>query len=263
MTWQTRLRGLAHGKPAGAPDPADFDRMLDELMAAGGPSIVYQPVYLIESDQMIAVEALSRVPAGLNPGEWFDYATAIGRGPELETVAARNALAPLDADRRKELGWHSIGVNVSPETLSDPAFTSTLRPHLGSHVAIEISQRGGSVDVITLQHQIARARELGVRIAVNSVECDPMTQQQYLLQIQPEVVKLDPAFTRLLLDSENRRELAERTLLGCQQHGAFVIAVGVEEQRDLKRLRRLGVEGAQGYLLGEPLPLEQLAAAMR
>lgn len=266
MSLRARLQPRSrHDDPAtgvDAPDADQFEQMLDELIAAGGPSIVYQPIFVIESDRMIGVEALSRFPDGLNPGEWFDYAAAIGRGPELETIAARNALAPLDEQRRAELGWHVVGVNVSPETLSDPAFTRTLRPYLGRHVAIELTHRSGPVDADTLQAQIAHSRHLGVRVAVNSVECDPVTQQRYLLEIQPEIIKLDPAFTRLL-NSGNRRELAQQTLIRCQQGGAFVIAVGVEEERDLSRLRRLGVEGAQGYLLGKPRPLDELAAATR
>ncbi len=243
------------------PDRDDFGRRLDELLASGGPAIVYQPVVLIGTDRIIGVEALSRFPAGMNPGQWFDFAASVGRGAELETIAARNALAPLDDARRREIGWEVISVNVSPSTLSDPAFTQTLAPHLGRHVVLELTDRSGRADYPTLRARLDRARELGVRIAVNSVECDPVSQLDYLIRLDPDLIKLDPEFTRLLLRSEDRRELARRTLLSCQQHGAFVIAVGVEQPEDLDALTSLGVEAAQGYLFSKPRPLDELVAA--
>lgn len=41
------------------------------------------------------------------------------------------------------------------------------------------------------------------------------------------------------------------------QTGSRIIAEGVETSQELSALQKLGVENAQGYLLGRPMPLVQ------
>jgi EAL domain-containing protein (putative c-di-GMP-specific phosphodiesterase class I) len=45
--------------------------------------------------------------------------------------------------------------------------------------------------------------------------------------------------------------------------GRTVTAEGVETERQLQALRDLGCDHAQGFLLGRPVPVEELLAGLR
>jgi EAL domain-containing protein (putative c-di-GMP-specific phosphodiesterase class I) len=47
-----------------------------------------------------------------------------------------------------------------------------------------------------------------------------------------------------------------------QERGLRVVAEGVETPDDLARVRRLRVERAQGYLLGRPMPKDEIEAVL-
>jgi EAL domain-containing protein (putative c-di-GMP-specific phosphodiesterase class I) len=233
-------------------------RLITDQLDSGGPSIVYQPVVHIESRRQLGVEALARFDdARFDTREWFELAGRVGMRVALEIGAARNALATLDGRARRRLGWEIIGINVSPDTLLDPQFDEALGEHLGNHVVIEVSAAGEQTDWVDVRRYVDRARDLDVRIAVNALTCDPNVELERLLEIEPEIVKLDTSYTSALVDSERRRGAAEDFLRGCMYHGVFVVAVGVEHEDHLHVLAELGVDAAQGYLFGRPQPAPQ------
>lgn len=226
-----------------------------DLIEAGGPSIVYQPIVHIETGKVIGAEALSRFPAGSSTGQWFETAALLGVGADLEMSAAHNALKILDAAGRERLGWELVGINISPHTLRDPRFDQLLSDHIGPQVVLELTHHDELPDWPTLRGYLNRARQLGAWIAVNAVSGDPAAQFQRLIEIAPDIVKLHTSYTSTLIDNHARRGVADEFLLSCTRHGVFVIGVGVEQPTDLAVLREVGVEGAQGYLLGKPVPL--------
>jgi EAL domain-containing protein (putative c-di-GMP-specific phosphodiesterase class I) len=99
------------------------------------------------------------------------------------------------------------------------------------------------------------ARDLGARIAVNGLTCDPGTQIQRLVELAPDIVKLDAGYTATLVGNRDDRGQAAEFLLNCTRSGMLVVGVGVEQPEDLDVLRELGVEAAQGYLFGQPRPI--------
>lgn len=241
-------------QPEPAPSVETMAAMVRDLIDGGGPSIVYQPIVHIETGKVLGAEALSRFPAGVSTGEWFEYAGAAGLGADLEMIAARNALTILDEQSRKRLGWEMVGINISPRTLADRRFDDLLSEHTGRHVVLELSHQD-EPDWPTLRGYLDRARQLGARIAVNAMATDPAAQFQRLIEIGPDIVKLPTSYTSTLVDNHRRRDVADDFLRMCIRRGVFVIGVGVEQESDLAVLREVGVEGAQGYFLSEPRPL--------
>ena len=76
-------------------------------------------------------------------------------------------------------------------------------------------------------------------------------------------MKLDISLTREI-ESDPVKQALTAALVGfAAQIGAHVIAEGVETAAELKTLRGLGVEYAQGYYLGAPTPLPLRGVAAR
>ncbi len=73
--------------------------------------------------------------------------------------------------------------------------------------------------------------------------------------MRPDIIKLDISLTRHIYLDPARRALAAALISFARDTGSKLIAEGVETQSELNTLKALGVEKAQGYFLGRPMPL--------
>jgi EAL domain-containing protein (putative c-di-GMP-specific phosphodiesterase class I) len=249
------------GDPSPGTNTVDCGRAVQHLIDAGGPAIVFQPTVHLETGKQIGAEALSRFPAEADPRQWFERAAAVGLGADLEMVAARNALTTLDAPTRERLGWEFVGINVSPETLLDPWFEELLGEHIGRHVVLELTSRHDQPAWTMMRTYLDRARELGANIALNALTLQSAELLHRAFEVAPEIIKLDVSYTSTLVDDDRRRGAAEEFLLHCTRRGIFVVGVGVERPHHAEVLRELGVDAAQGYLYGQPQPIDGFDAA--
>ena len=75
----------------------------------------------------------------------------------------------------------------------------------------------------------------------------------WALEVPVDIIKLQPHEVAGASHGDHRlRELAE----AIQEAGLPVVAAGVETPQQLELVRELGVEWAQGFLLGEPAPAD-------
>jgi EAL domain-containing protein (putative c-di-GMP-specific phosphodiesterase class I) len=231
-------------------------RTIADLIANGGPSMVFQPIVHIDTDRLLGAEALSRFPTALGTELGFELAVSVGLGAELEMSAARNALATVDHTTQTALGWEFVGINISPRTLLDVRFYELVAERVGPHIVIEVSDPRECTDWALLKRCVDRVRDLGCRVAVNSLTCDPAAQFDRLREVAPEIIKLDRSYTSTLIENHGRRRgIAEEFLRKCIKRGVFVVAVGVEQASDVAGLAELGVEAVQGYAFGKPQPI--------
>jgi len=82
---------------------------------------------------------------------------------------------------------------------------------------------------------------------------------RHILNLAPEIIKLDISLTQHIDSDAKRRALAKGLTSFAHEIGSLVIAEGVERPEELDMLQRLGVDCAQGYLLSKPLELEAAA----
>ena len=78
---------------------------------------------------------------------------------------------------------------------------------------------------------------------------------RHILELQPDVVKLDIALVRDIDADPARQALAAGLCHFASQTGTTLIAEGVETEAEAAVLAGLGVELMQGYLFGRPGPL--------
>jgi EAL domain-containing protein (putative c-di-GMP-specific phosphodiesterase class I) len=84
---------------------------------------------------------------------------------------------------------------------------------------------------------------------------------RHILNLEPDIIKLDISLTRGVDVDRARRALAAALIAFAANTGASIVAEGVETASELSVLRDLGVGFGQGYLLGRPGPLPATIAA--
>jgi EAL domain-containing protein (putative c-di-GMP-specific phosphodiesterase class I) len=109
---------------------------------------------------------------------------------------------------------------------------------------------------------LARLREAGVRVALDDFGTG-YSSLGYLQQLTFDTVKLDRAFVAGLGSASAAERIVDAVVSIAHGLGARVVAEGVETVAQLARLRAIGCDEAQGFLLGRPIPAADLVALLR
>ena len=224
---------------------------VDAAIAGDGMRMVFQPIVQISSGAVVGAEALSRFVGGPpTPDGWFRDAAGVGKGVELELASLRMAVASL-ADLPLET---YLSVNASPELISlwaDRPMPDGVRY---DRLVLEITEHAPILDYGPLKAALNRLRERGGRIAIDDAGAG-YSSFRHILQVKPDLIKLDISITRDVDRDSSRRALASALSTFAGEVGATLVAEGVETVAELETLQRLGVTTAQGYLFARPGPL--------
>jgi EAL domain-containing protein (putative c-di-GMP-specific phosphodiesterase class I) len=232
-------RGLATGR-------------IREALDRGEPGFVYQPVFRLTDGLMLGMEALARFagPPVRTPDRWFAEAGSVGLQIALELQAIRNAVAGSESALRQRTDLR-LAVNASPETLMSSDFAALLPSLPLERIAMEITEHDRVENYRRLTDALVPLRRRGCKITVDDAGSG-YASLRHILQIEPEVIKLDVSLTRDIDTSAGKRALAGGLIEFARQTGCVIIAEGVETVGELATLRDLRVNSAQGYLLARP-----------
>ena len=221
---------------------------IDDVLASDGVRMAYQPIVDLATGDLRGVEALARFArAGRSTEQWFTDAATVDRGSELELETARTALAE-SADWPGEL-W----LNLSASVLVSPAAEALLEGRDLSRVVLEISEREEVANYTALRHCLEHWRARGLRLAVDDAGAG-FSSLRHVLELAPDVIKLDISLVRGLPADPARRALVTALVAFASESGAVVLGEGVQDEQELAVLRAAGVTMGQGFYIGKPVP---------
>jgi EAL domain-containing protein (putative c-di-GMP-specific phosphodiesterase class I) len=169
-------------------------------------------------------------------------------------------------------GWRSAGidlevsVNVSATQLTTLQFFDRLDADLASldlapnAVTIEITESHPVLDTPSITRRLEELRMRGLGISIDDYGVGHSSLRQ-LERMPATELKIDLS----LVQDASVESLALMTAVVELAHwrGLRVVAEGVETEEQLERVRELECDRAQGYLLGRPMPQEELVALVR
>jgi EAL domain-containing protein (putative c-di-GMP-specific phosphodiesterase class I)/AmiR/NasT family two-component response regulator len=235
-------------------------RLLDQLSTAldgDGLDMVYQPIYDLETHELVGVEALARfsLEPQRPPNEWFAAAAEVGLATRLEVSAVTRAIA-----RRSELPpGIFMAVNLSTEALMSPEVRGVIPEGFADRLVIELTEHTPVLDYEALGLAFAPLRASGTTLAIDDAGAG-YASLRHLLELAPQFIKLDISITQKIEHDRAAFALAVALTSFARAIDARIIAEGIETESQLSAVRSLGVELGQGYHLGKPGPIELLAA---
>jgi len=224
-----------------------------------GFRMVFQPIWDFAEDRPMGFEALCRFSAEpyRSPDIWFTEADEVGLGRDMELAAIEEALS-AGAVLPPQC---YISVNASPALILGGGLVAALARHPGRRVVVEVTEHAPVTDYPKLLWECARLREVGARIAVDDAGAG-YAGLQHILQLRPDMIKLDIALVRAIDTDTARRALVSALMFFAEETGCLMVAEGIETQAELDILRRLGVHCGQGYLFSRPLAIEAAMALL-
>jgi diguanylate cyclase (GGDEF)-like protein len=220
---------------------------IDEMLGRRAVTMAYQPVVDLRDGRLQGVEALARFEnTSRTTAQWFQDAAAVERTSELELATARAAL-------EESARWPGdLWLNLSASVIVSPAAVALLHGRDLSHIVVEVSEREQVADYAGVAHALAPWRAQGLRLAVDDAGAG-FSSLRHVLELTPEVIKLDISLVRGMPTDSARRALVSALVAFADEAGAQVVAEGIETEAELEALKGTGVVFGQGFLLGGAL----------
>ena len=229
-----------------------IDKRITKLIGDRAMQIHQQPIHSIKEGKPVGVECLARFPDAMmrGPDTWFEEAAEIGRGLELELLAVECALESLKQVPKD----FYVSVNASPDTIMSGALHQVLERAGKKNLVVEVTEHQQVDDYAALKKALQPISKYA-RIAIDDVGSG-YAGLRHLVDLGPDMLKLDMTLTR-----DIHQDLARCALVGAMVRfseaiGSKLIAEGVEHAEEAEVLKKLGVEYAQGYYFGKPMPVE-------
>ena len=121
-------------------------------------------------------------------------------------------------------------------------------------IALELTEHARVDDYEGLSRVLTPLRDQGMQLAVDDAGAG-FASLRHILQLQPDIIKLDMTLTRHVDADGARRALAAALITFAGEIGASIVAEGIESEREIDALVGLGVQYGQGYHLARPGPL--------
>ncbi len=221
--------------------------------------LVYgQPIIDLRTEGTVMHELLVRMKGDddhqvIAPAAFLPDAERYGMIEQIDVWMVEQALALVRGGRR-------VTVNLSMRSLAGTALLAAVENGIArsdidpSAVVFEITETA-AVDQLDVARGFAtRLTELGCFLALDDFGTG-FGSFNYLKNFPARYLKIDREFVRHLLTSESDRRIVKTIVRVAADFGHQTIAEGVEDEPTLKLLKRLGVDYAQGYLIGRPGPL--------
>lgn len=243
----------------------DIKRELAQVVAGENNEVLflqYQPIVDLKSNKIIGFEALARMKSerlGLVPplefipiSEKTKLIIPIGRIIFMQSFRFLNRL--------KEAGYTniSISVNVSAIQVLTNNFTADLLKMIyemhvcPGNIIIEITESVFSSNYEDINNKLGELRNLGVKIAIDDFGTgySSFAREQ---ELNADCLKIDKYFIDKLMEISPDNVITAELISMAHKMGHWVIAEGVEHEKQKEYLFANGCGSYQGYLFARPL----------
>lgn len=256
---ETEARGR---KDAGCPaartrDNARFRELEELLWIIESRSVqpVFQPILAFGTGEILAYEGLIRGPDESplhTPAKLFDAAARAGQLIELNMLCALKVVRQY-----AKLGLQQqLFLNITPQTVLDvrddvqriTRFIKDCGMDI-AQVTIELTESQSISDRSIFRNALMLFRKAGFRVALDDLG-EGFSSLRLWSELQPDFVKIDMHFVQGVSVDEVKYHFLKSLQHIAEGCGSSLVAEGVETMADFCILRDLGIDNAQGFLIG-------------
>ena len=251
---QAKQRG--HSRTGLVDDEAQRLELVEQLQFRKDLYAVYQPIVSFADNREIGREVFIRGNGRLfsSPNDLFGAC----QNHELLTLADLACLRTCLQAAAESNFQGQFHLNIFPSTLLGTAGQQIVgllraqRPPLPlHHVCIELGEQQFVGDPVNLREPVRILKNAGVTVSLDDVGFGKSSIEALVL-LEPEFVKVDRVWIQGISTDRAKAQSLKRMVRLVQSLGATLIAEGIENKADLKRVIDTGVEYGQGFYWGQP-----------
>jgi EAL domain-containing protein (putative c-di-GMP-specific phosphodiesterase class I) len=226
-------------------------------------SLAYQPMLCLRTGKINGFEALLRwkhpTRGEISPAVFIPLAEETGAIEAIGAFVIRQACAA--AARWPET--IRVCLNVSAHQLRSRALCDLVEAALrdaeipSSRLEIEITESVLIGDDRLAHGILTDLRKSGVRLALDDFGTG-YSSLSYLRRLPFDRIKIDRSFVVGIVEDAGSAAIVKSIIGLADDLGMEIIAEGIETREQLDALRKLGCPEVQGYLIGKPMPGENV-----
>lgn len=228
--------------------------------------VYFQPKYNLNSFTPSGAEALVRwkKPNGsmVSPGEFIPIFERNGFIIKLDYYVWEKVCQFIRKNLDEGKTVEPISVNVSRVNLYNPKFLESLINLVEKYkippryLHLELTESVFSDDASVIQNAVDYLHRVGFTILMDDFGSG-YSSLNVLKDINMDVLKIDMKFFSKGPSDEKCIKIIEAVINMAESLGMPVIAEGVEEEEQVKMLKRLGCDYIQGYYFAKPMPVQE------
>ena len=255
----------------------ELTRRHTEMMRAAGVTgalqedrfrIYCQPIVALspESTESSHYELLIRLtdPKGdlIMPASFIPAAERYGLMSSIDRWVIRTAFHSYDDIFGQNSGVQ-IAINLSGNSLNDDTLLDFIKDEISatniepSTVCFEITETAAISNLDQVSQLILELKRIGCRFALDDFGSG-LSSFAYLKNLPVDYLKIDGSFVHDMIDDTIDHAMVEAINQVGHIMGIGTIAECAESDEVVEMLRELGVDYAQGFAIGSPMPLEGL-----
>lgn len=231
----------------------------------------YQPLLSVNGKQILAVEALLRwrknATGWVTAGQFLPLAESLDLGQSFYDWAIEQACCQMGTWIRNGLLAENeqcrMAINLDSSQLQTEKFSSYLREIMeryglkGNNLAFEVKEADIRAADAVVEKNIKQLIALGGEIYLDDFN-QGFCSLFRLSSISYTWVKIDQAFTELLLSNKIGRTLLTTMIEVAHNLGIKVLAEGIESAENLDWLQKNLCDGLQGFYFCQPMTAVQM-----
>jgi len=243
-------------------DRIRLEAQLREALAAGTLEVRYQPVYELVARRVRGYEALVRWSLDgrpVSPSEFIQLAEETSLIMPVGDYVFDRAFELLQALRERGTDpLPTVAVNLSARQLAEPGMARRIAARVErarvppGALGLEVTE-SRMLDYAPVAAAMAECRAHGLAFALDDFGTG-YSNLAHLHALEFESVKVDQAFVQRMFESARAMRMLEAAVAMAHALDAKATCEGVETPAQLARLRELGVDRVQGYLIGQAVP---------
>lgn len=236
----------------------DTKNLLGEAITNDGFKMLYQPQVDLESGEIKGYEALIRLKdQKLSPGEFIPVAEEYGMIIDIGRIATKLVVEQMGRWQQGGYELKPVSINFSAVQMYDHEYNTYLLDLLKTHnikpelIVIEITENiflENKEAAISLFNEL---RSHGIKISIDDFGTG-YSSLSYLTFLPIDSIKLDRALSIKFLEVENIAAM-ESLIDFAHSLNLKVIAEGIEEEIQVRRLVDGNCDAVQGYYFCKPL----------
>ncbi len=241
---------------------------IEAALEHGGFEFFTQPILDLSTGEISHHELLLRMQMegeAVVPGTFLPHAETSPLMRRIDNWAIRRGI--------ELAAQHPVAINLSATSLGEPGTVAAVEKALSDFgadpqdVTFEITETAAVEDLEAAHSLVKALMALGCGVALDDFGTG-YGSFTYLMRLHVSSLKIDMEFIRGLTQDPDDQRVVRAIVAVAQTFGLTTVAEGVETNATLELLHGLGVDQAQGYLIGRPSPvwttdaevLEHLAA---
>jgi len=213
----------------------------------------FQPIFDLATSRPLGFEVFGRPSESgplSNPEFLFKVAINTGMYVDLEMLCWRKAIAKWNGSSADV----KLFLNCSPYLIESGRFDNDLLLQQGllpERTVLELTERIAIQDYEKLYSRINEFKKMDLGIAVDDVGCG-FASLNTVAEVKPDYLKIDTPLIRSIHKDQLKQDIVHAIVHFSQKSGIITIAEGIEKEEELQKVKELGINAGQGYLLARP-----------